>query len=108
MQTELELAKSLKEKALKQLEAYDDLIVALSIKQLIPDFFDNKQKETYSINLINKNNDSLKLLNPRHLYLLEKRRASFNIKINDYIFPASDVSDELWNHVVKLSKQKTK
>jgi hypothetical protein len=104
MSEELELAKSLRDKTKKQLDLYDKLIISLSIKKIIPDFFDDESVDSkkYTIDLLSKNGD---LLTSKSIYLLCKRRLYYNIKINDKIFPASDIPDDLWNHVVEQHKK---
>lgn len=104
MSKELEIAKSLRDKTKKQLDLYDKLIISLSIKKIIPDFFDDiaNASKKYTIDLLSHNGD---LLTSKAVYLLNKRRLHYKIKINDKIFPASDIPDDLWNHVVEQHKK---
>jgi len=100
MSDKIKAAISLRDKAKKQLEGFDRLVVSLSIEDLDPDFFNRGEPGKVSI----ESRNPTILTKNRHL--LAKYRRGISVKINDLEFPASQVTDDLWEHLLEEHSKK--
>jgi len=106
MKTALECAKDLKNKYLEQIENINKLILSLSIKEIIPDFYESNKYKNISISMcVTKNPEFSKRLAFMPTKVLEKRRGQHTVIINEQKFPADKVPDVIWEYAIEKTKK---